>query len=835
MSPLQRDNNEYVHLEVIREPEFEPERKRQRPHPPQPPVPSDRSQHGKGIAENITQAVQEEMEILNKQGIDPSRLLVLEFNSINIDLRETLEARFQAWVVDEQKSKHQGQQCYRFLVQFSNQNSIEAFKEEIELYKVESPITSSLPKGLRLSFFDGLQNIGIPSYEDRIGVRLKQEGFPTKEFFYLDVDLWHPGDTNAARQVLTELRRLCNQYNGRLKEELRTSSLLLAKVYCNKVLAEILLKMPFVARVDLPPYLQTAYSKIREVTLPRQINLPSEDDPTVCIVDSGVIAGHPLLMNWVIEERDFDTGENTVVDLNGHGTAVAGIVVYGNIASCIENDTWEPKVRVCSAKVLRHEEDPLNPDLGNAVFPDEYRIERVVEEAIRYFAQERKCRIFNLSLGNALEIYNGGRQFAWAEKLDELARELDVVMVVSSGNRTEPPTPDGVYTREQFQQAVRNQLLSEEHRICNPATSALAMTVGAIARADALGEPQEDMGIRLRDAFAGSPKNSPSPFTRTGLGYTFDLTKSAIKPDVVDYGGNYALQVIAGGSPRWVKGHILLGEPTITKEISGRYVGTMTGTSFACPHISHAAAIATKSLESALGRVPSANLVRALVGSATVLPKCSLDWPEEEKMLQLIGYGICSTEDLVWSKTNRVRLIAMDEIGEDKLHIYQVKVPTEFLTLPGKRGITVALAYDPPVRGSRKEYLARTMWFELLHGLTLEEVEKYRAKYSGKDSSNLPSGVKIDLSPSKSKTQWSTLQVRKKEWSRQPKLKIVEGETEAIIHLLVGCQHRFPTGLDTKQKYGLVVLFWHENEQIKLYQLLRSQVRIPAVRVRVER
>lgn len=352
MSPLHRGNNDYVHLEVVREPDLEPERKKRKPHPPQPPTPPNRSQHGKEIAENIAQVVQEEMEILKKQGIDPSRLLILEFNSVNIDLREALEARFQAWIVDEQKNKIQGQEHYKLLVQFSNQTFIESFKKEIELYKMDSAITGSLPPSLRRSFFDGLQSIGSPLREDRIGIRLRQEGFPQKEFFYVDIDLWHPGDTNVARQVMADLRKLCGEHKGRLTEELRTSSLLLAKIYCNEALVQILLELPFVARVDLPPRLQAAYSKIRETGLPNQINPPSEDDPIVCVVDSGVIAGHPLLVNWVIEERDFGTGENTVVDLNGHGTAVAGLVVYGNIASCIENNTWEPKVKICSAKVL---------------------------------------------------------------------------------------------------------------------------------------------------------------------------------------------------------------------------------------------------------------------------------------------------------------------------------------------------------------------------------------------------------------------------------------------------------------------------------------------------
>lgn len=771
-----------------------------------------------------------------RQGVDPSQLLALEFTSINIDLRDDLEERFHAWVVDERKEKIDEKDQYRFLVQFPDEAAVRTFRREIELYQTDAGETQVLPLGLRRAFFDGLQRVGSPSRDDRIGLRLRQEGFPTTEPFYLDLDLWHPGNEDAARKILDDIRFLCRQHGGQLTESVRTASLLLAKVRGTRVLAEALLDMDLVARVDLPPRLSAAYSRIfSDISPPDSAVLPTEDDPLVCVVDSGVVAGHPLLANWVIEERDFETGEDTPIDLNGHGTSVAGLAVYGDISQCMERNEWRPKVRICSAKVLRND-----PETEKAVFPDEHRIEKTIEDAIRYFVTERGCRIFNLSVGSELEIYRNGRQFPWAEKLDELARELDVVIVVSAGNRSDPPIPDKVHTREQFQQAVRNQLLSTDQRVCNLATAALALTVGAIARSDALGPHQEDRGIRLRDSFAGSPAGAPAPFTRTGPGYTMDAKKTATKPDVVHYGGNYALQVLVGGSPRWADNYILLGEPTIRRERDGRFIGAEIGTSFACPHVSHAAAIAAASLEAALGQPPSANLIRALVGSAARVPPCGEDWLiDEEKALRLVGYGLCSEDDLIWSKMNRVQLVAMDEMEEDRLHIYRVPVPEVFLSAKGKRGITVALAYDSPVRSSRREYLARTMWFEVLQGLTTDEVQEYRAQYNraqykDKEPPKLPSGSQIDFRPTKTKVQWSTLQVRSRQWKFRPHFRVPNGEEEPVVHLLVGCQQRFPTGLDPKQRYGLVVMFWHEGERVELYQALRTRVRVPAARIRVE-
>jgi Subtilase family len=823
----------YKHIAVIREPDREPER-RKRPAIglPKPPVPEDRRQHGIGLERNTIDSIEQVSKIRKEQGIDPSKFLVLEFDSINFDLHKVFEERFQAWIVDERRTKASGQDSYRFLVQFSDEAALHNFQEEVRLYEAESLEQSILPPVLRRDFFDGLQKVGFPAREDRVGNRLQREGFPTENTFYFDIDLWRPQDEDSARAVLEGIRTVCQKHDGQLIESIRTSSLLLAKILGSQHLAEALLNLDLVARLDLPPLIAQVYSDIfRPLDFSVPPEMPTGREPLVCVVDSGVVAGHPLLVNWVVDEYEFDTEENTPVDLNGHGTAVAGLVLYGDVAQCIESGSWRPKVRICSAKVLQHDKV-----WNRAVIPDKERIEGTTEKAIRYFFKNHRCKIFNLSLEIQEDIYKDGRQFPWAEKLDELARELDIVIVISTGNRTDPPIPENVNMREQFQKAILGQLLTDkEQRISNPATAALALTVGAVSRSGAVANPQGG-GLSIQDAFAASPAGGPAPFTRTGPGHTSDQTKAMIKPDLVHYGGNYAL-TDAGGNPRWVRQHLLLGEPTIRKEQDGRFVSTQVGTSFACPHVSHAAALASVSLEEVLGLPPSANLIRALVGSATVTPACPPDFlGEEEDVLRLVGYGMCQEEGLISSGINNVRIVAEDGVEEDKLHFYRVVIPKTFLESKGKRGITVALAYDPPVRASRKEYLARSMTVEVLHGLTSEEIEILRGRFIGKNPPKIKSLNILDLSPSKTKVQWSTLQVRRNAWGRRnsPALRIVEGDTEPAIHIIVGCQRRFPTGEDPVQKYGLVVHFWHEGESVELYQALQNRVRLPAARIRVQ-
>ena len=440
--------------------------------------------------------------------------------------------------------------------------------------------------------------------------------------------------------------------------------------------------------------------------------------------------------------------------------------------------------------------------------------------------------MFNLSVGDDLAPYEDGRQFPWAEKLDELARELDIVIVVAAGNRY-PEMPEANGALVDIQRVVRDQVLTQEHRVCNPGTAALAVTVGSIARNDSLTVQLGGRTLSIPDAIPGAPRGGPSPFTRTGPGCSYRRDNQSIKPEFADYGGNCALQRMGTQGFRWNDWHFLVGEPTIIREQDGRFVGSRTGTSFSCPHVAHAAALAERSLEGLFGTQASANAIRALVASTATTPACGEEWlVDEDTALRFVGYGQPRLDRVVWSTEQSVQLVTEAELEEDKLHFYRIPVPPSFLSTKGARGIAVALAYDPPVRSSRKEYLARTMFVDVLQGLTTQEVALYRSRFLGAGQPpSPPSGAALGFRPPCTAPQWSTLQVRRIEWARAPRFR-TDTNGNQNLHVVVGCQRRFPTGLDTRQRYGLVINFWHAGEEARIYQELRAVIRQP-VRVRV--
>jgi subtilisin family serine protease len=211
-----------------------------------------------------------------------------------------------------------------------------------------------------------------------------------------------------------------------------------------------------------------------------------------------------------VDERDFDSGDGTHVDLAGHGTHIAGIVVYGDVAECLRTGRWEPHVRLLNAKILSTSND------GIAVFSDdnEKRIETQIRNAITYYADVFRCRVFNLSFGHFSRVYREGRQLPWALALDEIARDLDVVLVVAAGNVISPAIP-AVATAEDFQREVREQLFEPDHALTDPACAVNVLTVGAIAREEVSFDARRFPD--RRPPIVGSPAFCPSPFTRAGI------------------------------------------------------------------------------------------------------------------------------------------------------------------------------------------------------------------------------------------------------------------------------------------------------------------------------
>ncbi|MEW6540803.1 MAG: S8 family peptidase [Bacillota bacterium] len=763
--------------------------------------------------------------------IDPIRLEVCFAErdaAIQFMSNEQQAQNLRYGITSQKPSKKSFRTLHNLLVQFEDREANSRFQDELRSYQASRLERDRLTANQRRELFDSMIGARSLGPNDRRGIRLQtQELTDADGLYYFDVDLWHPGRALVARAI-GQFREVVERAGGRVTDPPTSvaDTLLLARVQGTNQTLEALLNYDRVALVDLPPQgLVPEFSIFDPIELPSDVPVLPDDGPLACVVDSGIVAGHPLLSGVVVDERDFDSGENTPVDKVGHGTHMAGIVVYGDIVDCLRRNSWLPRVRLLSAKVMRRLE---NDQVG---FGDEKRVETQVREAITAFVREYSCRVFNISFGHQFRQYRGGRQLPWAQMLDELARELDIVIVVSSGNVGSPAIPVAS-TSASFQEAVREQLLTDEHALIDPATAALSLTVGSVARGET--SFQATTKPAHRPPLVGSPAGCPSPFTRSGtLSESGMGVSRGIKPELTAFGGNSSL--IAGTN--WRKQDPLLGEPSLRFDYQGtRLLSVACGTSVSAAHVTHCCAVIADELRRAnpRGTPPSANLIRCLAVHSARVSEQAARWmgegyteaEAEKRILRTIGFGQPDINRAAFSTEQRTTLIAEDEIPLDHFHLYEIELPDEFVTRSGRRSVRVTLAYDPPIRGTRKDYLANTMWFQIYRGLTADEIRNAMSLARGVGTQpRISQSNVVNARPPYTSLEWSTVQCAVyKSQSRRPFNYRPDPNGSVIWHLLVGCNSRFAGNETGNQRYAIAVSLEHSDAQIRLYQTVRQRV-----------
>jgi len=560
---------------------------------------------------------------------------------------------------------------------------------------------------------EALEGIDNWSVEDRTSWAINKYGLPQAEQFILDVELWavsvahHPD-----RLVICEaFERWLTETEIQRVDKINLDSLLMYRVRVNTNQANMLLNHSDVRLVDLPPASGIHYRQLNcDIDeLPENIQAPSVHAARICILDSGIAGNHPLIAPAMAESADFIDGDGS--DLNGHGTAVAGIALYGDLEACKASNFWQPELLLFNGRVLNED----------AEF-DEKTIEKTLVDAVNYFVEEHQCRIFNLSLGNANAPYDGRHVRGIAYVLDKLARDLNVLFIVSTGNFNGSNNPE--VPKHSWRDEYPEYLLAEQSVLIDPAPALNVITVGSLARHNATFD-----ALRYPEVAQLAPanENQPSPFTRHG-----PSVKGAIKPELVATGGNLASPMRTGQEhDAQMKGMGVLS-------CNSRFVGNtlfseMSGTSFAAPYITHLAGRLLNNYPRA-----SANLLRALLINHANLPSevdtsFSSDIKETYKAAfsrdvsrDVTGYGVVDENELFRSSEHVVGLIAEDKIENNAHHFFELLLPPEFLrTQRAAREIRVTLTHCPSVRTTRLDYVATKMHFRLVKDTSLESVQRH--------------------------------------------------------------------------------------------------------------
>lgn len=527
---------------------------------------------------------------------------------------------------------------------------------------------------------------------------------------------------------------------------------------------------------------------------------------TVGVLDDAIAADHPLLQDVVVAVESFPSG-HAWQPPGEHGTMVAGLAAYGDFEVALRDGS--PLILggpIAQGRVI--EPDPFT---GRHRFPTEQPEYVSIEQAIRTLHDAHGVRVFNLSV-TEIDPYSGPHVSTLTETLDNLAAELDVVIVVPTGNhlmsdRLTATMMSGHHAQNDYAEYV----LDEVARVSEPGTAALALTVGSLARSDVHSTPS---GVSRVGYEAIAPADGISPFTRGGPG-----AFRSLKPDVVHYGGNWVLRPSGDlAEPEY-------GTQVISLSVSepGRIFSGGVGTSFAAPRVARLAA-------DILGAYPdaSANLIRALIALSSRCPAPTADLFEGEDVMTASGHGLPDASRAIVSGSTRVVLTGEFELATDTVAIHPLPIPAAFHGDRARRSIEVALAFDPPVRRTRREYLAGTMSFDLLRASSMEQVAEWYGRQDPDDPLTLPGDRRRPaLTPPSMRTRYSTLMSRRLERTSFPE---DDGDTYFIA---VTHQNR-AWARDGTQRYALAVAFEeHERVEVDLYAELQARVR-PRVRARAQ-
>lgn len=698
-----------------------------------------------------------------------------------------------------------------YWVVFSNDTEFKVFKGKLAQY-------SGVIDGNKYDFFNAIETIEDISVEDKVGNNLKINPLNEGEVDYLDLELWRMDDREVSNFISSLEKSYDNWEKFRVCDRFITNSFALFRIKISKEILDEIIHFKEIAKVDrpfIPTFRLSDYNgkDVSDLTI-----LPPDENATgVLIIDSGIISNHPLLEKAVGGEENFQSGEKETHDTVGHGTAVAGNAIYGDLNNHIRQNTFQPSNWLFSAKVM-YGERLFNGEM-RPVYDEEKLFEGQLYGAIRTFLDNDtyKVKVVNISFGNSNDFFQSknNRQFPLASLLDDLAYFYkDVVFVVSAGNAN-PEMFIG--NLENIVDQYPNYLVDNENfRIINPATSALSITVGSITPEISF----LDNGRLQQEIYTAIAKsNEPSPFTRVGFGIN-----GMLKPELVHYGGNLIYKEEYGRLLENSGGKI----PVLTNIPTSKLFGFDSGTSFSAPKVTHIIGqIANKFPEK------SANFIKnLLLQSAVPFKIAGISGTESHvktSQLKMQGYGLPVLENAISSFDNQVVLLDESQLGLNKVQVYSFEIPESFFVTKGEKCISVALTYNPITRMTRGDsYLGNRMEFKLFHTISSQYVtEKYAQLDFTADEQVIEelSKYEVEFSPGTTTRNSGCHQKGIKVFKRNP-----QELPKAPLTLVVTNYNKWHSDESYLQDYCVSVKLTH-TQPVQLYEEIRSTIQ-QRVRVR---
>jgi hypothetical protein len=515
----------------------------------------------------------------------------------------------------------------------------------------------------------------------------------------------------------------------------------------------------------------------------------------VAIIDTGISDKHPLLVPMIAPDglHTIDPTSPSTADYDGHGTEVAGIAAYGDLAETIANPKELEINHTIESIRIKLDKEGIEMHLWGD------RTREAIEVAENSYRTEGIKRVFNLSIGADKP---GGKQTSWSAAIDQLCYNNGKgrLMTIAAGNVDKP---DDTYP-----------YMNLATEIDDPSQALNAICVGGITH---LVEPIPETSHKVI-AFEGEL----SPLSCCGL------TKHPIKPDVVWEAGNVLWDGSIGDT--YYRGLSLL---TTNNQYIDKFLINTSGTSMAAPNIARVVAL----IWAANPNYKPATIRGLLVHSAGWTDSMKAQFKVKVDCLRAFGYGKPSVELAKRSAKSAVTLIDENsfrcsykkenrEVRE--MAYYKIPWPQEELLqlgeIPVELRVTLSYFIEPNPRQSAYKYEGtRLAWemqgtgepdddfFKRINKLRREEGEK---------------GFK-------SKIGWEIgFQLRSRGTVQSDRWRCTAADLASCQHIAV-----FPINgwwkdnpqkrPDPKLDYSLIISVITKDEEIDLYNPIEALITIP--------
>ena len=440
-----------------------------------------------------------------------------------------------------------------------------------------------------------------------------------------------------------------------------------------------------------------------------------ESIPRICLLDSGVNRGHPLLLSF-LGEGDLYTVDDSigVHDEANHGTGMAGLALFGDLIDVLESDE-----DIQIGHLL--ESVKLTPGAGGNIGSNELHADLFSQAVNRpEISSPMRPRVYNSTV-TSVDFRDRGRPSSWSSMVDRLTSDADGegqfprLIIQSAGNET------SLDSWAEYPSNISTNLIHDPGQAWN------SLTVGAYTQKIKITE-DDATGYSVI-----SPAGGLSPMTSTSA--TWDRAWP-LKPDVVFEGGNAAKDIYSAVT---MDSLMLL---TTNNNIVERVFTTTNATSAA-------SALCARMAAQLMSTYPdfSPETIRGLiVHSADWTPsmrssylhgKSTASKANYVNLIRHCGWGVPNLQRALWSASNSLTLVVEDKlkpyrkdgsIKTNEMRLHDLPWPKNELESLGDTPVEmrVTLSYfvepNPSSRGvsSKYHYPSHRLRFDVRHPLETE-------------------------------------------------------------------------------------------------------------------